>query len=248
MRLALVLFLASCRFGFADHTAVDASVASADVAAFAPDVTPPDPVADAQVEPTPYAYFSMDGDPSQGLFSTNPAFAGTCTSCPTVTTGHLGNGIAFDSTNSVTMSFQVGTQPYTIATWFSTGGQGTLLAQPLDDVSVDNVVNIAVNSNNDLVFETFDGSQPAYLESAGVTIIGGWHHVAITWDGTTKALYIDGALANSASAVLVDANRALVLGTDIDVGVPAVPYTGALDELRFYAVALDAAHIAALAN
>ena len=246
VRLALVLVVTACgRVGFPAHldpnrdaaSTVDASM---DVAMLAPDT-----VIDAPL-PVAYANFDMEGDPSAGLTATDPAYIGTCTACPTVTSGHHGNGIYFDSSKLVTMSFQVGVQPYTIASWFSTNGQGTLLAKPLDQTSVYNVVNIAINGSGEVVYETY-GVGPDYLTSVGVSIFGGWHHVAITWDGTTKVLYLGGVDVGSAPATLSDANELLVLGTDIDGGVPSVQYTGALDELRFYDVVLAAPQIAALA-
>ncbi len=240
--------VAACgRVGFPDHLEPDRDAASTldasmDVAMLAPDAVT---VIDAPL-PVAYATFDMEGDPSTGLIAADPAYTGTCTACPTVTSGHHGNGIYFDSSKLVTMSFQVGAQPYTIASWFSTNGQGTMLAKPLDQTSVYNVVNIAITGSGEVVYETY-GVGPDYLTSVGASIFGGWHHVAITWDGTTKVLYVDGVNAGSALATLSDANQALVIGTDIDGGVPSVQYTGAVDELRFYDSALTASQVSELA-
>jgi hypothetical protein len=255
VRQAVLVVLAACgRLGFADDAARDAmqpnrDSASADAASA--DAANAQAAIDAGVVPdallpTAYAEFSMDGDPSQGLVAANPAYSGSCTACPTSVPGHTGNAIYFDATTTVTMSFQVGNQPYTIASWFSTNAQGTLLAKPVDQVGVGNVVNIAVDGAGHVMYETYD-TGPAYLAGAGASVYGAWHHVAITWDGVTKRIYLDGVGAGSAASTLVDANQQLVLGTDIDYGSPSVRYTGALDDLRFYDTVLTAPQIAALA-
>ena len=247
MRPALLVVLAACgRLGFADQAEQDATpssvdVPSADVALVAADAV----VVDAPL-PAAYAEFSMEGDPSQGLVAANSTYSGSCTACPTTTPGHTGNAIYFDSTKTVSMSFQVGNQPYTIATWFLTNGQGSLLAKPVDLISVLNVVNLTIDGAGDVTYETSDGGT-SYLTAAGPSIFGAWHHVAITWDGSTKRIYLDGLDAGSAAATLVDANQVLVLGNDVDKGAPNVRYTGALDDLRFYDVVLTAPQIATLA-
>lgn len=241
-QVGLLFAVAACgRLGFAEQAPGDASLA--------PDVRPdtrPD-IADAPA-PVPYAEFTMDADPSTGLTATDPTYTGACTACPVSVAGHLGNAIAFSGTEAVTLSFAVGVQPYTIAVWFSTSAQGSLLAKPYDLSSVYDVVNIATDPNGILIYETFDGAGTSYLSSTAPSVLGGWHHVAISWDGTTKALYLDGALQGTAIVPVVDSEQPLSLGTDTDFGASAVTYHGALDELRFYDHALAAAEVAQLAH
>jgi hypothetical protein len=77
--------------------------------------------------------------------------------------------------------------------------------------------------------------------------VGTWHHVAISYDGTTKGLYYDGALeASIESSVIYDARPTLVGGDmDDDDTVPVALMTGVLDDLRFYDRAMSEGEIAA---
>lgn len=80
---------------------------------------------------------------------------------------------------------------------------------------------------------------------------GAWHHVALAWSApaATLSLYVDGALAESATAPeagerlpLADSGP-LLLGTD-GSGAQAALFAGFLDEVRAWADALDAVAVA----
>lgn len=79
---------------------------------------------------------------------------------------------------------------------------------------------------------------------------GAWHHLATTFDGTTKKIYVDGALVMASpepDAIEYD-NSQVVVGCDINNGMQVYPYTGMLDDLRVYSRALSDPEIAALAR
>jgi hypothetical protein len=65
---------------------------------------------------------------------------------------------------------------------------------------------------------------------------GKWHHVALTYDGSTAKLYVDGSLDNSMSV-----SRTFNTGThDLFIGaerVPNVYYNGAIQEVRIWGAA-----------
>ncbi len=76
---------------------------------------------------------------------------------------------------------------------------------------------------------------------------GLWHHVASTFDAASRVttLYLDGsAMACSVApgGITYDA-QALLLGGDVDNGVPSGFWQGALDELRVFSVARSADQI-----
>jgi hypothetical protein len=78
--------------------------------------------------------------------------------------------------------------------------------------------------------------------------LGGWTHLALTWDGQTMTAWAAGAMLQSATAgqPVLDA-QGLWFGADNDGG-PAAYYTGALDEIRIYNRALSADEIVMLAH
>ena len=89
----------------------------------------------------------------------------------------------------------------------------------------------------------------AFLDAATPTPVAAtWFHVAITWDGTTKQLWVGGesVATASVSGLQFDSNP-VTFGADIDNGVQDVPMTGILDDVRIYSRALSAEELAALA-
>jgi hypothetical protein len=76
-----------------------------------------------------------------------------------------------------------------------------------------------------------------------------WTHVALVWDGTLKTLYIDGVSVGTASPLTtVDGGLGLFIGVDYENMTFGPGFDGALDELRIYDRALDAAAIRELAT
>src|SRR5262249_45963876 len=88
------------------------------------------------------------------------------------------------------------------------------------------------------------------VTSPGTVNDGQWHHVAVTWTGTTAAggvtLYLDGvAVANgTALAPIDDASALLSFGGDPALALPY--YHGLLDEVGVYRGALSADEIATI--
>ncbi len=98
-------------------------------------------------------------------------------------------------------------------------------------------------------FTSNDGSPQngQILSATGAIALGRWQHLALSFDGTTKRVYVDGTLrAQRAAGSIVYDGHAITLGCDDNVGV-GEPFTGALDELEIYDRALADAEIAALA-
>ncbi len=74
----------------------------------------------------------------------------------------------------------------------------------------------------------------------GATVIpwGEWHHVAVTYDGATWALYVDGELDEQLTVSApprADSIQHFAVGTAMDsTGAPAGFFDGAIDELRVW--------------
>jgi len=89
------------------------------------------------------------------------------------------------------------------------------------------------------------------LVSETVITDGQWHHVGFVYDMDTfhRRLYVDGAqVAKDATAVSgMPSDRGLYIGASKDLD-PSSFFTGLIDDVRIYDVALTAEQIAALAQ
>lgn len=224
---ALGLVLAACgRFEFSPVGA-DGGADSSD----APDARPDDPVLGLVVR------FDMDADPvaSGVALASDETYNGACTTCPVLVSGHRGGGYMFNATASISLpiasSALTGSAPYSVTVWANMT-MGALVAKPLSSVGTSNAFAIQLNTNM-LYFETAEAGAPVDL-FATQDIRSAWHHVAVTWDGASKRLYIDGALDGTMTATPVDSNLPFVIGADVDNGAVTNRMLGTLDDLRFY--------------
>ena len=94
------------------------------------------------------------------------------------------------------------------------------------------------------------GVETAFLNTQNPLPPDSWHHIALTWDGTTEAAWLDGAQIGTAQALMTPTNKPVVLGADVDPAPDNIDnyFPGFIDELRFYNRALDAAEVAQLAQ
>jgi 7,8-dihydropterin-6-yl-methyl-4-(beta-D-ribofuranosyl)aminobenzene 5'-phosphate synthase len=91
---------------------------------------------------------------------------------------------------------------------------------------------------------------PQPLGSQAVITDGQWHHVGFVWNGSYRFLYVDGvevAKDTAAQNPLKLANGGLLIGTskNLDEGTS---FSGLIDDVRIYNVALSAEEIEALAR
>ena len=81
-------------------------------------------------------------------------------------------------------------------------------------------------------------------------VVGQWYHLGFSFDNETKqqALYIDGVrvATNQSNRTIAYDNHPVLLGGDIDNGVPAFPFKGRIDEAAMYNRALTPAEMAAI--
>ena len=173
------------------------------------------------------------------------------------TTGRIGAALSFDGDGdyvgvSSTGFLPTGSAARTMAAWIKThdvmttrevfvgyGGAGNFDACDLysSEGSGDNT--------GKLVFNVYGYG----LVGDTVVADGQWHHVAMTYDGTTARVYTDGELENEVNWTLSTGSAGLVIGRQSypDAG-PDYHYANAIiDEVRIYNRALSAEEVAALA-
>lgn len=250
-RLTLVALCACGRLGFApvggdarsdiiDDVSTDS--ASADVAL---------PVAGL------VAYYSFESGLTDDVAGNN----GTCaaTECPSNTAPRIGaHAMLFDGVDdcvSVLDGGQLEPAQITLAIWArqdSTGNQSQVSKRVVGgSANAWQLETGPAGSTMGLSFTTYDGSGfNQYLVSADNAIkVGTWQHLAGTYDGATKRVYIDGVeVANGPQAAAIPYDSmAMKIGCD-DNAPNTFFFNGALDDLRIYNRALDLSEIKALAG
>ena len=88
------------------------------------------------------------------------------------------------------------------------------------------------------------------LKSEAMIPDGDWHHLSLVWDGSHRYLYLDGTeIARDATALsyALSCNGGLNIGADKDLSTGSF-FTGLIDDVRIYDVALSAEEIEVLAR
>ncbi|MDQ1444566.1 MAG: hypothetical protein QOI20_1030, partial [Acidimicrobiaceae bacterium] len=143
--------------------------------------------------------------------------------------------------------------PMTFEAWFKTTSSGPLLGYQEGAVGPHPGAGGYVPS----VYVGTDGKLHAtlwplpQLLSPQAVNNGAWHHVAMTYDGTTQALYVDGtSVGSTTGSVNWQTMGDSQLGAAFTDAWPATPggwwhFNGTMDEVALYPSVLDAAQVAA---
>lgn len=147
-----------------------------------------------------------------------------------------GNMYTFDGTqfidNSATATgLPQGNAARTMEAWIKT-----------TQTSIGNIVSWGRIGNNNRNAMAVSSNALAFIgqsnDFTGTTVIndGAWHHVAITHDGTTIRLYVDGVLDASSNRSFNTLDQNLRIGT-ISLPSSGENYEGSMDEVRIWNVA-----------
>ena len=98
-------------------------------------------------------------------------------------------------------------------------------------------------------FFAADSASAALTFSDTDVLLNEWQHVAVTYNGTSQAIYIDGVLDSqyAQSNAYVDVNEPLLIGRHVNPNGPAF-FSGTLDELYVYDRALSEPEVFTLAT
>ncbi|WP_262733012.1 HYR domain-containing protein [Gaetbulibacter sp. NE] len=162
---------------------------------------------------------------------------------------NCGNNIDFDGIDD-TVSFNDNFDlngPFSIEIWVKPNALGTIKTI----YSKRNALNLSTGFdlrlvNNTLSFRWNGGGQ---VSATGLTT-NRWYHTAVTFDGSTYRLYVDGVEINSNTGGAPNANnRRFLLGAmDRNTNMPTNHFNGWLDELRIWNTALTATQIREMMN
>ena len=157
----------------------------------------------------------------------------------TWTPGKYGEALNFDGNDLVTLNDIDLTGPFTVMVWMQTrsehtGGCASLVMKALD-------YGFEICQGRLYAGIGSGSTWTAYVSKALTDDdLNVWKHAALTYDGTTLRLYVDGTLADSAAGVHGTSNNALLFGrwssnTEF--------WNGLIDEVRIYSRALSVAEI-----
>ena len=201
-------------------------------------------------------WWRLNDDPEDGVLdSTRNGFDAECLGpCPELDAS--GGYYRFDGTPVLRIPGDAfGAASFTISVW-TRPDQATMEPDPI--VFTKPVGDVQWNSwglHYDQILTQFEfvlGNAVMNTEVELMNVdLDGWHHFAGRFDGTGATLFVDGAAAGSASIpggfFAVD-DSAVYIGGDFDFNGPAEPrFSGDLDDVRYYEVALSDDEIAALA-
>jgi hypothetical protein len=169
----------------------------------------------------------------------------TCAAhCPAVDEpGQRDRAAGFDGTSqylTLPQLFDPAETAFTVGTWFKAEslGQGPMVQQR------DNGTNVGrawLYTASDGTIQTFLGGSA--LASATKVTTGQWHHAAVSYDGASLSLYLDGALETRAARTMEAGNGSMLVGAGKNLNSF---YHGQLDELVIYRRALADYEIANL--
>ena len=242
----VLALLAACgRIGF--------EASAGDAIADAPRADTPSDSA-ALIPPGAKIWLAMETDAAVQIVDSAGGHASSCgnSGCPTRVPGVHGTGWQF-SANEIDVAPAADLDPsagYTAAVWmnvtaFPTGTSNNCAwSKPWDMTKVYDSFSLCVQASGQ---PTFDCEKPTGVtdtQTGPTMTTGQWHHVAITWDGTTKRDYFDGMLVGQSVTAIGAANQGVYLagyGGSYDLAA-------LLDDAVYYTRALTAAEIAQLAT
>jgi len=146
-------------------------------------------------------------------------------------------GIKFDGTGDyITVAHSTDfnwSSAFTIEMWFWYTGSGDQILHVKRAGETANNIRIHTNNTNGMGW-LIGSSWNIILEQSGLTVASNntWHHVAVSWDGTTYRFFLDGTqISSTANTNAPDTTSAQVtLGAGQSGGSPL---NGYLDEIRF---------------
>jgi Tol biopolymer transport system component len=144
--------------------------------------------------------------------------------------------------------------PFSVCAWVKGGAPGQVIISQMDGngigetwLSMDPVSGYLMT---DLVPPPLGRFLPQPLESHYIITDEKWHHIGFIWDGLYRALYVDGtevAKDTSPLAALKYSNGGLYIGANKFLDADTF-FSGLIDDVRIYDVALTADKIASFAQ
>lgn len=158
------------------------------------------------------------------------------------------NALAFNGTNNYvalpsSTPVPVGNSAYTIEAWIKPTSMGMFGIAGWGNFGTQNQVNALRLDASGVIYNYWWNND---LAANVGNISGQWHHVAATFDGTTRRIYLDGVLKASDTPSghnVPDASNLRIGSTCALCG--GEYYSGSMDEVRIYNIGLTQAQVQA---
>ena len=204
----------------------------------------------------PIARYSFEGDPPLPVVVDDFAVhEGLCIggACPTqVPDGYRGMGVNFDGNVDCVVipdHEEFRAPRFTVALWMrpQTDRISTIIGKTVRPAA--NSWQLETDTGMRLAFSSLSAGVRDTMAADNAFTLDAWHHIAASFDGATKTLYVDGVrVASAATPSPLDYDDWRVsIGCDDDTTITIDHFDGRIDEVEIYDVALDSAAIAQLA-
>ncbi len=185
------------------------------------------------------AYGFNEGAGSLTADSSGNGRTGTLTNPQWTTSGRYGNGLFFDGTNArVTAPSITLPSTFTLMAWINNPTN-----QAYESL-------ITIGKDRDLYLQngtlTLETPVPGTARAFGAIPTNAWHHLAVVSNGTITRAYLNGEPLGADLAAVTDSFAGvLLLGAWNGAGSPVDFFSGTMDEVRVYNVALSQGQIQA---
>lgn len=168
----------------------------------------------------------------------------TCMACPTLSDGVFGQAALFDGVTTyleVPATVHTVTETFSAATWFyvETHHLGTMVQQR--DGTGTGRAWLFLDAAGHVASNLASG-----LASPAPVTTGEWHHAAVTYDGATVRLYVNGGLVAELTATVHVSDGEFFLGAHKSLATSF--FDGKLDETAIYAYVLADEEIYAMSR
>ncbi|KOH46933.1 hypothetical protein NC99_03330 [Sunxiuqinia dokdonensis] len=160
-------------------------------------------------------------------------------------TGHINLGNSFGANVQDELTLSAWIQPQSI----STGYQGIIMH---GGPNTDTYALYIHPGNQSISFKT-SGTTSAWTSIPNIASLwdGNWHHLAVSYDGSKKIIYLDGEIlftVDATGSIESGEGYNLLIGAGRDDENPTLLYEGLIDEVRIYNTALTDIEISELYN
>lgn len=175
--------------------------------------------------------------------------AGANVTASTGPSGLTNSARLFDgSTAAIALATQpLPSAPYTLAFWLNKNNNTSNDAADQRWVCIGDVGTVVANGSNNGSINTQASGGNDSTTVSGAVGSAAWHHIALTWDGATKIIYLDGSSIASAGGGLGNGCDAGVYGIG-ERNSTARLWAGSMAVVVVYSSALSAGNITTLFN
>jgi glucose/arabinose dehydrogenase len=226
----------------------DGGAARHDISTPASDTTYTATFVEAPMAPGLVGHWDMDAASVSGSTLSDRSGLGNdgTISGAVVAPGIIGQSLAFDGVDD---RIDVPGAPaldtaaaFTVAFWYRADeNRGSIIAKPYGPDWL-NSWQFEFDGPSSLSFTSSDGLGQ-HFDVVPAPAVGAWTHVAGSWDGVTKRLFLNGAPVAAVARSIAMETRDVVIGGDYNGGVFLLPFKGRVDEARVYDRALSPAEV-----